>query len=103
LVFRFWGLFKPKYQIPGADIAGRVETVGKNITQFKPGNEVFGDLCAYGWGGFAEYVCARENALTLKPSGMSFEEAAAIPQAGAMALQGIRDYGKVQPGQKGFD
>jgi NADPH:quinone reductase-like Zn-dependent oxidoreductase len=100
LVFRFWGLLKPKYQIPGADIAGKVETVGKNVRQFQPGDEVFGDLCACGWGGFAEYVCAHKNALTLKPTSMTFEEAAAIPQAAVMALQGIRDKGQVRPGQK---
>ena len=59
---RLWGLLKPKYKIPGADIAGRVEAVGRKVKQFQPGDEVFGDLCECGWGGFAEYVCARENA-----------------------------------------
>jgi NADPH:quinone reductase-like Zn-dependent oxidoreductase len=97
---RLWGLLKPKYKIPGADIAGRVETVGRNVTQFQPGDEVFGDLCECGWGGFAEYVCAGENALTRKPAGMTFEEAAAIPQAAAMALQGLHDRGRIQSGQK---
>jgi NADPH:quinone reductase-like Zn-dependent oxidoreductase len=99
-VFRLWGLLKPKYQIPGADIAGLVEAVGKDVKQFQPGDEVFGDLCGCGWGGFAEYVCAQENALALKPASMTFEQAAAIPQAAVMALQGIRDKGEVQPGQK---
>ncbi len=95
-----FGLFRPKYHILGADVAGRIEAVGKNITQFKSGDEVFGDLSVCGWGGFAEYVCCPETALTKKPANMTFVEAAAIPQAGVMALQGIRDYGQVQPGQK---
>jgi NADPH:quinone reductase-like Zn-dependent oxidoreductase len=90
----------PKYKILGADIAGRVEAVGANVKQFKPGDEVFGDLCQSGWGGFAEYVCARENALALKPASMTFDEAAAVPQAGLLALQGLRNKGQIQPGQK---
>ena len=97
--FRFWGLFKPKYQIPGADIAGRVEAVGDKVTLLQPGDEVFGDLCACGWGGFAEYVCVPENVLAMKPAGMTYEQAAAIPQAAVMAIQGIRDYGRVKPEQ----
>ena len=96
----FWGLFKPKHNILGADIAGRVEAIGGNVRQFRPGDVVFGDLCDCGWGGFAEYVCAREDALALKPENMTFEQAAAVPQAAVMALQGVRDYGQVQPGQK---
>lgn len=99
-VVSLWGLLKPKYKILGADIAGRVEAVGGEVKQFQLGDEVFGDLSACGWGGFAEYVCARENALALKPAGMTFEEAAAVPQAAVMALQGLRDKGHVQPGQK---
>lgn len=94
------GLFKPKYLIPGADIAGRVEAVGKNVKRFQPGAEVFGDLCACGWGAFAEYVCAPEDALASKPASATFEEAAATPQAAVMALQGIRDYGHTQSGQR---
>jgi len=95
------GLLKPKkYKILGSDIAGRVEAVGRNVKQFQPGDEVFGDLCQCGWGGFAEYVCARENALALKSASMTFEEAAAIPQAGMLAVQGLRDTGQIQPGQK---
>jgi NADPH:quinone reductase-like Zn-dependent oxidoreductase len=90
----------PRYKILGADIAGRVETVGGNAKQFQPGDEVFGDLCQSGWGGFAEYVCARESALALKSASMTFEEAAAVPQAGLLALQGLRNKGKIQPGQK---
>jgi len=95
-----FGLLKPKkIKILGCDIAGRVEGVGKKVKQFQPGNEVFGDISGCGWGGFAEYVCASENALAMKPASMSFEEAAAIPQAGVLALQGLRQ-GQVQQGQK---
>ncbi len=93
------GLLKPKKRILGSDIAGRIEAVAKNVKQFKPGDEVYGDLSGY-WGGFAEYVCAREHLLALKSASMTFEEAAAIPQAGMLALQGLRDIGHVQPGQK---
>jgi NADPH:quinone reductase-like Zn-dependent oxidoreductase len=93
-----FGLFKPKKQILGSDIAGRVETVGKNVKQFQPGDEVYGDLSG-DWGGFAEYVCAREHALVPKPASMTFAEAAAIPQAGVLALQGLRDAGRIQQGQ----
>ncbi|MBU0704480.1 MAG: NAD(P)-dependent alcohol dehydrogenase [Chloroflexi bacterium] len=94
------GLLKPKNTILGADIAGRVESVGKNVKQFKPGDEVFGDLAGCGNGGFAEYVCASENALVLKPASMTFEEAAAVPMAAVTALQGLRDKGQIQSGQK---
>ncbi len=82
---RLWGLFKPRYKIPGADIAGTVEAIGKHVTRFKPGDEVFGDLCENGWGGYAEYTSVHENALSLKPHEISFEEAASMPQAGLMA------------------
>jgi NADPH:quinone reductase-like Zn-dependent oxidoreductase len=94
------GLLKPKNKILGADIAGRVEAVGRNVKQFQPGDEVFGDISGCGSGGFAEYVCARENALVLKPDNMTFEEAAAVPMAAVTALQGLRDKGKIQSGQK---
>jgi len=94
------GLFKPRLKILGADIAGIVENTGKGVTGFHPGNEVFGDLCADHWGGFAEYVCAQEKSLIFKPAGISFEEAASLPQAGVMALQGIFEYGQVQAGQQ---
>jgi NADPH:quinone reductase-like Zn-dependent oxidoreductase len=94
------GLLKPKNTILGADIAGRVEAVGRSVKQFQPGDEVFGDLSECGWGGFAEYVSVPENALTLKPANMTFEEAAAVPQAALVALQGLRDKGQIQPGQK---
>ena len=93
------GLLKPKKQILGSDIAGRVEAVGKNAKKFQPGDKVFGDLSGT-WGGFAEYVCARENALALKPAAMTFEEAAAIPQAAMLAVQGLLDKGQIQTGQK---
>ncbi len=97
---RLGGLFRPRNQILGADVAGRVEAVGKDVTKFKPGDDVFGDLSACGWGGFAQYVCAAENALVMKPARMSFEQAAAIPQAGLLALQGLRDTGNIRTGQK---
>ena len=83
------GLLKPKRKILGADLAGRVEAVGRNVTQFQPGDEVFGDLFTkLRLGTFAEYVCARENALALKPASITFEEAAAVPVAAFTALQG---------------
>jgi NADPH:quinone reductase-like Zn-dependent oxidoreductase len=94
------GFLKPKYQILGSDIAGRVEAVGKNITEFKPGDDVFGDISAEGWGGFAEYVCVHENALALKPANLSFEEAAAVPMAAVTALQGFHYAGQLQQGKK---
>ena len=94
------GLLKPKNKILGADIAGRVAAVGKNVKQFQPGDEVFGDLSGCGWGGFAEYASVAENALVLKPVDLSFEEAAAVPMAAVTALQGIRDHGQIKPGQK---
>lgn len=94
------GILKPKRAILGSDVAGRVEAVGKNVTQFKPGDEVYGDLSGSGWGGFAEYVCARENAVALKPANLSFEDAAAVPMAAVTALQGLRDKGNIQAGQK---
>jgi NADPH:quinone reductase-like Zn-dependent oxidoreductase len=99
LYARIGGLLRPRQQILGSDIAGRVEMAGRNIRRFQPGDEVFGDILPR-LGGFAEYVCAREGALALKPPSMTFEEAAAIPQAAVIALQGIRDKGQVQPGQE---
>lgn len=95
-----FGLLKPKYSIPGGDISGRIEAVGKNVKQFQLGDEVFGDLSGCGWGGFAEYVAVPENALAQKPANLSFEEAAAVPMAAVTALQGLRDKGKIQSGQK---
>jgi NADPH:quinone reductase-like Zn-dependent oxidoreductase len=95
-----FGLTKPKYPIPGGDIAGRIEAVGKDVKQFQPGDEVFGDLSSCGWGGFAEYVTVPESALALKPANLSFEEAAAVPMAAVTALQALRDKGKIRSGQR---
>jgi len=83
------GLLKPRYKILGADIAGRVESVGRNVTQFQPGDDVFGDIAGSGFGGFAEYVAVPEKLLAKKSSRMSFEQSAALPQAGLLALQGL--------------
>jgi len=90
------GLRKPKLTRPGADVAGEVEAVGRNVTRFKPGDPVFG----VARGAFAEYVCASQDRLALKPADLTFEQAAAIPVAGLTALQGLRDKGRVQRGQK---
>lgn len=92
--------FRPRHTILGADIAGRVEAVGANVKQFQPGDEVYGDLSGDSWGGFAEFVAAPEKRLASKPANLSFEEAAAVPQAGLMALQALRDSGKIQPGHR---
>lgn len=96
----FGGLLKPKIKILGCDAAGRVEAVGKNVVQFQVGDEVFGDLSEYGFGTFAEYVCAPEAAWVIKPAATSFEKAATIPVSALAALQGLRDAGQIQPGQK---
>ncbi|MGD0145710.1 MAG: NAD(P)-dependent alcohol dehydrogenase [Nitrososphaerales archaeon] len=90
-----FGLLKPKKQILGSDFAGRVEAVGRSVKQFQPGEEVYGM-----GGGFAEYVCKREDRLALKPANASFEEAAAVPMAAITALQGLRDKGQIRAGQK---
>ncbi|MDH4134684.1 MAG: NAD(P)-dependent alcohol dehydrogenase, partial [Gammaproteobacteria bacterium] len=101
LVRLYSGLLKPtKVQTLGADIAGRVEAVGKDVRQFRPGDEVFGDVSASGFGGFAEYRCARESELVLKPAHVSFEEVAAVPLAALTALHGLRDAGQIRAGQK---
>ena len=99
LYSRISGPFRPRHHILGSDIAGRVEAAGRNTTLFQPGDDVFADILSY-LGGFAEYVCVPESALARMPAGMTYEEAAALPQAGAIALQGIRDKGQVQPGQR---
>jgi NADPH:quinone reductase-like Zn-dependent oxidoreductase len=97
----FSGLLKPRQNaIHGCDIAGTVEAAGKNITQFKVGDEVFGDLSGNGWGAFAEYTCTSEDNLTRKPSSMTFEQAACLSHGGNLALQGLVDFGKIKPGQK---
>jgi len=97
---RILGALKPKYKILGFDVAGRVESVGRNVKQFHLGDEVFGDLFSYGFGAFAEYVCAPEEALVLKPASMTFEEAATVPSRAILALQGLRGKKRIQPGQK---
>jgi NADPH:quinone reductase-like Zn-dependent oxidoreductase len=89
----------PKRRIFGADIAGLVETAGRDTFRFKPGDEVIGDLSGFGFGGFAEYVAVPEEALTLKPQKLSFEEAAALPLAAVTALQALRK-GQIRKGQK---
>ncbi len=94
------GLLEPKHKIPGKEMAGRVEAVGGNVKQFQPGDEVFGDLSVCGWGAFSEYVSVPENAIALKPANLTFEEAAAVPESAVVALQGLRDKGKIQPAQK---
>jgi NADPH:quinone reductase-like Zn-dependent oxidoreductase len=94
------GFQKPRNPILGADVAGRVEAVGGGVTQFKPGDAVFGDIAQCGSGGFAEYVCARADVLVMKPANVSFVDVAAIPMAGLTALQGLRDSGQIRSGQK---
>jgi NADPH:quinone reductase-like Zn-dependent oxidoreductase len=94
------GLLEPKRKIPGKEMAGRVEAVGGNVKQFQPGDEVFGDLSVCGFGAFSEYVSVPESAIALKPVNLTFEEAAAVPESAVVALQGLRDKGKIQPGQK---
>jgi NADPH:quinone reductase-like Zn-dependent oxidoreductase len=93
------GLRTPKHQVLGCDIAGRVEAIGAHVKQFQPGDEVFG-VTGFAGGGFAEYACAIEDKLTLKPANSSFEDAAALPIAAITALQGLRDKGRLQPGHK---
>jgi len=111
-IVRIGGPRRPMYKILGTDIAGRVEAVGRYVGQFQPGDEIWGDVSAHGWGAFTEYVCVPETALRLKPASMTFEEAAAYPQAAVLALQNLRavgpsspslvlsDKGQIQPGQK---
>jgi NADPH:quinone reductase-like Zn-dependent oxidoreductase len=99
LYSRIGGPFRPRHHILGSDIAGRVEVAGRHATRFRPGQDVFADILSQ-MGGFAEYVCVPETALAPMPAGMTYEEAAALPQAGAIALQGIQDKGRVQPGHK---
>jgi NADPH:quinone reductase-like Zn-dependent oxidoreductase len=94
------GLQKPKNTKLGADVAGRVEAVGRNVTQFQVGDDVFGCIPIHELGSFAEYVCAHEDALALKPAKMTFEQAAAVPLAAFTALQGLRDKGQIKLGQK---
>jgi NADPH:quinone reductase-like Zn-dependent oxidoreductase len=95
----FCGLRKPHILIPGAEVAGRVAAIGRNVTTFRPGDAVYGDISEYGFGGFAEYVCVPEQALALKPDAMTFVEAAAMPHAAMLALQALCDEGQLQTGQ----
>jgi NADPH:quinone reductase-like Zn-dependent oxidoreductase len=94
------GLLRPKRQVLGVDIAGQVEAVGSGVTRFRPGDEVYANLLDHGYGGFAEYVSAPVDVISLKPPSLSFEEAAAVPMAAATALQGLRRHGELQPGQR---
>ncbi|MBT8349628.1 MAG: NAD(P)-dependent alcohol dehydrogenase [Deltaproteobacteria bacterium] len=94
------GLLKPKFKIPGNDISGRVEAVGIDVKQFQQGDEVFGDTSECGFGAFGEYVSVTENALALKPTNISFEEAAVVPEAALVALQALRDRGQIHNGKK---
>lgn len=108
LFMKRWWLFRlalggqliPKSGIPGTDVAGRVAALGRGVTRFKAGDAVYGDLFSAGKGALAEYVCAPESILAPKPANLSFEEAAAVPESALVALRGLRDKGKVQPGQK---
>jgi NADPH:quinone reductase-like Zn-dependent oxidoreductase len=99
LYARIGGPFRPRHHVLGSDIAGRVEATGRAATAFRPGQDVFADILSH-MGGFAEYVCVPQSGLAPLPAGMTHEQAAALPQAGAIALQGIRDKGQVRPGQK---
>lgn len=94
------GWLRPHWQTLGADIAGRVDAVGPAVTQWQPGDAVIADLSAHGFGGFAEFACVPETALAPKPERLSFAEAAALPMAGTAALQGLRDTGRIQSGQR---
>src|SRR4028119_2280874 len=94
------GLRKPKDSVLGCDVAGHIEEVGKNVTTLQPGDEVFGSPFMHGFGAFAERVCVPEDLLAPKPANLSFEQAAAVPLAASTALQGLRDHGRIEPGQK---
>src|SRR5687768_13234476 len=94
------GLLRPKHKILGGDIAGQVEAVGRGVTRFKPGDEVYANLLDHGYGGFAEYVSVPVGVMSSKPANLSFEEAAAVPMAAVTALQGLRHHGEIQPVQK---
>ncbi len=95
-----FGLFKPKNQVPGMELAGVVEALGENANLFKIGDAVYGDISEHGFGSFAEYICINEKAVVKKPKKMSFEEAASIPHAAMLAWQGLHDIGKMRKGQK---
>ncbi len=95
-----FGLRQPKFKTLGIDVAGRVEAVGQNVTQFRPGDDVFGDISECGFGGFAEYVCVPQDALAIKPENISFEQAAAVPGAALTALHALCKSGQIQAGQR---
>ena len=99
LYSRIGGPFRPRHHILGSDVAGRVEAAGRRATLFRPGQDVFGDILGH-MGGFAQYVCVPQGTLAPMPAGMTYADSAALPQAGAIALQGIQEKGQVQPGQK---
>jgi NADPH:quinone reductase-like Zn-dependent oxidoreductase len=94
------GLLRPKHRILGVDIAGQVQAVGSDVTRFKAGDQVYGNLLDHGYGGFAEYVAVPVGVLSSKPANLSFEEAAAVPMAAVTALQGLRHHGELQPTQR---
>jgi len=94
------GLRRPRHKILGVDVAGTVEAVGGRVTRFQPGDGVFAETFQSGWGGFAEYAAVAEDRIALKPANLAFEAAAAVPLAATTALQGLRDKGKIRPGQK---
>ncbi len=94
------GLMRPKFRILGSDVAGVIESVGADVSSLKPGDEVFGDLSNASRGSFAEFVCAPENALALKPANADFVQAAALPEASLVALQALRDHGKIRAGME---
>ncbi|MGS2740834.1 NAD(P)-dependent alcohol dehydrogenase [Sinomicrobium sp. M5D2P17] len=99
IIRMLYGLKKPKINIPGVDISGKIEAVGENVKKLNPGDEVYADLSESGFGGFAEYVCVPEHSLSKKPSNLSFNEAAALPHAALLSLQGLMDMGKIKSGQ----
>ncbi len=103
LIRFMYGLTAPKHPILGSDMAGTVEAVGTDVTQFQIGDEVFGDLSGSGFGAFAEYAAVPENRLARKPAGLTFEEAAAVPVAAVTALQALRDHGQIAAGEEGAD
>ncbi|MEX2603307.1 MAG: NAD(P)-dependent alcohol dehydrogenase, partial [Gracilimonas sp.] len=96
----FFGLKKPKINIPGVDVSGKIEAVGDNVSSFSIGDEIYCDLSDCGCGGFAEYVCVPEKLLYTKPSNISYNDASALPHAGILALQGLVEKGKVKSGQR---
>ncbi len=100
IIRMLFGLKKPKINIPGVDVSGKIEAMGEDVKKLNPGDEVYGDLSDSGFGGFAEYVCVPEHSVSKKPSNLSFNEAAALPHAALLALQGLVDLGKIKSGQK---